>query len=42
MIALLLALGGIALWAVLATTTVVANDGYRQIPTDWTRADRGR
>lgn len=37
MIAVLIALGGLAIWAALATATVVAQDGYRQIPTDWTR-----
>jgi len=37
MIALLIALAGLAAWSVLATATVVARDGYRPIPTDWTR-----
>lgn len=37
MIALLSALAGLALWASLATATVVARDGYRPIPTDWSR-----
>lgn len=37
MIALLIALAGLAAWASIATATVVARDGYRPIPTDWTR-----
>lgn len=37
MVALLIALGGIAVWAVLASASVVARDGYRPVPTDWTR-----
>lgn len=30
----LLSLGALALWAVIATGVVTANDGYRRIPTD--------
>jgi len=38
MIAVLVALGGLAVWSMLATAAVVARDGYRQVPTDWGRA----
>lgn len=37
MIALVIAMSGLAIWATLATATAVASDGYRQIPTDWSR-----
>jgi len=30
----LLSLGALSLWAVLATIAVTENDGYRAIPTD--------
>jgi len=36
-IAVLIALAGLGAWAVLATAVVVARDGYRQVPTDWSR-----
>ena len=37
MIAVLLALGGLAAWAVLASIAIVTRDGYRRIPVDWSR-----
>ncbi len=37
MIGLAIAGCGLALWAVLATATVVARDGYRRTPIDWSR-----
>lgn len=37
MIAVTIALVGLAAWAVLATATAVATDGYRPVPTDWSR-----
>jgi len=30
----LLSLGALSLWAILATFAVVASDGYRQLPTN--------
>lgn len=30
----LLSLGSLALWSLVATVVVTANDGYRRIPTD--------
>ena len=37
MIAFLIALSGLSLWAVLATAAVVARDGHRAVPVDWNR-----
>ncbi|HWK20879.1 MAG TPA: hypothetical protein VNR37_08970 [Microbacteriaceae bacterium] len=37
MIALLIALAALGVWGSLATATVVARDGYRAVPTDWSR-----
>jgi len=37
MIAVVIALAAIAAWGTLATVVVVARDGLRPIPTDWSR-----
>ncbi len=37
MIAVLVALAGLSAWAVLASFAVVARDGYRRVPVDWSR-----
>ncbi|WP_314427337.1 hypothetical protein [uncultured Microbacterium sp.] len=35
---LLILLLGLAIWATVATVVEVRRDGYRQTPTDWSRA----
>lgn len=30
----LLSLGALSLWAIIATSVVIASDGYRRLPTD--------
>lgn len=42
MIGVLLAVAGLAAWSITATLVVVARDGYRAEPTDWTRLPDGR
>lgn len=37
MIALVIALAALGVWGSLATASVVARDGYRAIPADWSR-----
>ena len=37
MIGAMIALAGLSVWAVLATWVVVARDGYRAAPIDWSR-----
>lgn len=34
---LLIALLALSVWAIVATVVVVRRDGYRAVPTDWTR-----
>ena len=36
---LIIALITISIWGIVATVVEVRRDGYRQVPTDWTRVD---
>lgn len=38
---LLIALIALAVWALVATVIELRRDGYRRVPTDWTRVAEG-